>query len=282
MIVDFGSCLHHEPRTREVQVLERPAGELARTGPHVPVPDGSAVEVGGAAWIVQTGAPDGVSLGLAPGRLLVRARTGERAAFDPPRKIRAELCGARRFGPGEPIVLEGILRIEAGGTLADADWCSLLQIHQADTRRADGRFVESSPLFSLGLRRGEGGRPHLVVTGETGRGVPQPGTFSPARTFVDVPFTLGRDHRFALQVIDGHGGPGRIRVVVDDRILVDRSDIAVGYDYVDLLAEAGGSRQSTGSYLKMGVYAGRFDGDVPPRGFRIDLSLRDLSTGTRP
>lgn len=296
MPVDFGSCLHAPPTVREPAILERRAAEFRAARPGeawLPIPDGTALGIGGEAWLVQTGAPDGVAVALDGRAVRARVASGERAGFDAPDRIRAELCGSRRYGRGEPIALRATVRVEAGARIAGTEWCVIAQIHQADTRRADGRFVVASPIFALNLAPGPDGAPRLQVKGETGRGVPAPGTFSPIRLLAEAPFALGVDHALAFLVVDGHGSGGRVRVVLDGRVLLDRADVDVGYEYVDLLADAlrpakadasqagtspgaaAEGRQSAGSYLKLGVYAGAAGG--APAGTAVAVTYRDVA-----
>lgn len=276
MMVDFGSCIHEPPRWREPASIERLAAAEQAPGLGIPLADGRAVALGGAAWLVQSSNRPTLSLMAPRQELVFAAAAGERAGFDGLNKVRVELCGADRYEKGEPIRFAATLRIDANSRLGNADWCIIAQIHQADTRRADGSFVQGSPLFALALALGPDGKPRLRVTGETGTGTPAPGVFSKTRSLGETPFSFGVDHRIAFTVVDGHGGPGSIRVSLDGAAIVDQTGIATGYAYVDELAAATNPPQGRGSYLKFGVYAGRFDGDRPPDGFRLTARFRGI------
>jgi hypothetical protein len=240
------------------------------------IANSAVVTLGGQDWQAQTGTPDGVSVNAA-GRVRFVARTGERASFDPPRKIRAELCGQQRYEKGEPIRFSGAVTVDRASTIRGTDWCSLIQIHQADPFRADGRPVMASPLFAVDLTLDRAGRPILRARGETGTG--RQWTFAPQRVLGTAPFTFGVEHDFALEATDGHGGAGRLRFLLDGRAVCDLAG-STGYEYVDLLADAlPGRRQQTGSYLKMGVYAGKGAGTKPPPGVFVACTFRDLRTG---
>ena len=233
---------------------------------------GTGVEFAGLKWAVQT---PRVQLEQG-GRYRFSAKAGERAAFDPPRKIRTELVGLTPFVKGQEIRLTGTFNIDPGSVLLGAEWCSIVQIHQADTRRADGSPVNASPLFSLDLLPDPAtGRPYLQVRGETGRGLQE--TVSPMRILAKLPdIALGTDHTLDLVVVDGHGSRGRIAVRIDGKVLIDRADLPTGYEYVDLLADAyriNGRPQPTTAYLKIGIYSGTGRGDAPPEAVNVALTF---------
>ncbi|GJE54595.1 heparin lyase I family protein [Methylobacterium thuringiense] len=253
-----------------------PAPPVTVTFKELPV-DGKVVNIAGLSWAAQTPRV----LAGSDGSYRFSAKAGERANFDPPRKIRSEFVGLTRFGKGEEIRLKGTFNIDPASVFTGAEWCSIVQIHQWDTRRADGVPVNASPMFAMDLLPDpKTGKPFLQVRGETGRGT-QP-TFSPMRILGKLPdVTLGVDHTFDLRVVDGHGSNGRISVWIDGVALVDRSDIPTGYEYVDLLSNAfpiKGKPQETASYLKMGIYAGKGSGDAPPPLVSVAFTLRDLSS----
>ncbi|WP_306469037.1 heparin lyase I family protein [Methylobacterium haplocladii] len=235
---------------------------------------GTAITIAGLKWAAQTQC---VQAGPG-GTYRFSAKAGERASFDPPRKIRTELVGLTPFAKGQEIRLTGTFNIDPKSVFVGAEWCSIVQIHQADTRRADGSFVNASPLFSLDLVPDPAtGRPYLRVLGETGRGEQK--TFSPTRILGTLPqVELGKDHHLDLIVVDGHGDRGRIAVWIDGEVLVDRADIPTGYEYVDLLADAyrvGDRPQPTAAYLKIGIYAGKSTGDVPPEAVNVALTFAE-------
>lgn len=237
---------------------------------------GAGVVIGGLNWAVQT-----PRVQVGPGGLYrFSAKAGERAAFDPARKIRTELVGLTQFVKGQEIRLGGTFNIDPKSIFAGAEWCSIVQIHQADTRRADGNPVNASPLFSLDLLPDpKTGKPYLQVRGETGRGEQE--TYSPTRILGKLPdIDLGKDHTLDLIVVDGHGSGGRIAVWIDGKVLVDRADIPTGYEYVDLLAEAyrvRGRPQPTTSYLKIGIYSGTSTGENPPDAVNVALTFAGRS-----
>lgn len=240
------------------------------------VDNNAFVTLAGQKWQAQTGAPGGVSVNDAD---MVRfaARTGERASFDPPRKIRAELCGQQRYAKGEPIRFSGAVTVDRASRITGTDWCSFLQIHQADPVRSNGQFAMASPLFAVDLSLDRSGKPVLRARGETGKGEQR--TFSPMRIFGSAPFAFGVEHSFSLEATDGHGDAGRIRFLLNGRPVCDFSG-PTGYEYVDLLKDAlPGRQQLTGSYLKMGIYAGKFSGNAPPPDVFVAYTFRRLKTG---
>ena len=253
----------------------RPQSKLTPASTFRELKPGDRVTLAGQTWAAQTPRIKSGS----DGSFVFPAKAGERADFDPPRKIRTELVGLRQYAKGEEIILSGTFNLAADSVFTGTEWCSIVQIHQADTKRADGIYVNASPMFSMDILPGPGGKPFLQVRGETGRG--EQTTFSPTRILGKLPdLELGKDHTFKLIVVDGHGGPGRISVWVDGKAVVDRADIATGYEYVDLLANAypiKGKPQPTTSYLKAGIYAGKASGDAPPSAFSVGLTLKNLS-----
>lgn len=279
-MIDFGSCIHEPSRLREAVPIERLAAAEQSSAKSISLADGRALTIEGASWIVQSGHPDAVGFSPTDRAFRFSPTAEERVRFDGPNKVRAELCGARRYRKGESIRFSATVHVDVNSRLGNADWCIIAQIHQADTKRADGSFVLASPLFALALAVGPDGAPLLRVTGETGSGVPAPGVFSPTRLLGEAPFPFGVAQRIAFEVVDGHGGAGRISVLLDGKPVVDRSDINVGYAYVDHLAEVTEPPQEQGSYLKFGFYAGRFKGVQPPRGLRLDIGFRDIDTGS--
>lgn len=252
----------------------RPRPVFAACAERVPMLDGNAIDLAGQRWVVQSGSPAGVSVGpdLSVG---FAAKAGERASFDPPRKIRAELCGERRYARGEPVTLQGVFNVDPASRIAGADWCSILQIHQADVVRADGSIPEASPPFAFGLRLNRAGRPELAVSGVTSTGVPEPGSFAPGVTYGHASIAFGRNYAFDVLFWDGHGGPGRVRLVLDGAVVCDSLG-PTGHEYVDLLAHVRPVPQETGSYLKFGIYAGAFSGGTPPPGVSVAYTFRHL------
>ncbi|GEP01928.1 heparin lyase I family protein [Methylobacterium haplocladii] len=235
---------------------------------------GEKVKFAGEHWAAQTRRIQHGS----DGSLQFHAAAGERADFDPERKIRTELIGLSRFEKGQAVDLKGVFSIDPSTRLTGADWCSIIQIHQADTKRADGNYVNASPMFALDmLPDPKTGRPFLQVVGETGRG--EQTTFSPTRVLGTLPdVELGKEHTFAMRVVDGHGDIGQVSVWVDGVALVDRSDIPTGYEYVDIFKNAfpvRGAPQQTGSYLKLGIYSGKVSGNTPPA-VSVGLTWRSL------
>lgn len=240
------------------------------------LPIGAEIAIAGLKWAAQT---QRVQVGP-EGSYRFSAKAGERAAFDPPRKIRTELVGLTPFSKGQEIRLTGTFNIDPKSVFVGAEWCSIVQIHQADTRRADGSLVNASPMFSLDLLPDPAtGRPYLQVRGETGLG--EQTTYSPMRILGRLPdIELGRDHALDVIVVDGHGDRGRIAVWIDGRMLVDRADIPTGYAYVDLFADAyrvRGKPQPTTSYLKIGIYAGKGTGEVPPEAVNVALTFAEAA-----
>lgn len=238
---------------------------------------GATVAFAGQKWAAQTPR----ILAGSDGSFVFKAKAGDRANFDPPRKIRTELIGSRQFAKGEEMRLKGTFRVDPGTVLTGAEWCSLIQIHQADTRRADGTSVMASPMFAFDmLADPKTGKPYLQVRGETGRGEQK--TFSATRILGKLPdVVLGQEHQFEMRVVDGHGGVGRISVWVDNKAIVDRSDIPTGYEYVDLLQSAyliRGAPQPNTSYIKLGIYSGKGAGDVPPPAVNVGLTWHSLAT----
>lgn len=224
-----------------------------------PMANGATITAGGLPWTVQSGTPDGVSIGD-DGSIFFHAKAGERASFDPPRKIRAELGGSKTFAKGEVIHLKGTFNINPSTVMADADWLSLIQIHSADVRFADGVPVSASPMFCLDFVPGT---KTLRVRAETGKGLPAPNTFFPLRVLGTFPVTFGIDHVFELTVVDGHGGDGRVVGSIDGKVVCDFNG-PTGYEYPDLVPPLNGKPQATGSYLKAGIYAGKSSGSNPP------------------
>ncbi len=278
MPVDFGTCLH-APFTSERAIAAEVSLGAAGAGAVLPVPNGAAVRFAGASWVAQSGSVRGVAIGVGGRELHFEAASGEHPAFDGDSKLRAELCGARRYGRGEEIRLSGTFRVDPTTDVADANWCSLVQVHQADMRRADGTEVASSPSFLMGVAERADGTRRLHVTILSSRGVPAPGEYPPTVELADRPVRFGADYRFEIVFVDGHGGPGRVLVRIDDTTLVDRSDLLTGAEYVDLLARAQSVEQPTGSYLKLGVYAGwNTDFDRAHR-VRASLLMRDVQIG---
>ena len=270
-------------------------------GDHRLVPSGAAVNLEGAAWIAQSRDPvrdDGRGVILdADGSVTLAAASGERPWFDPPRKIRAEFCGIQRFPKGVPIALDFDLLVAEGTTIAGLDWASIAQIHGADMHYADGAFVEASPLFGIGLK-GDAAGDVLVVSADTAaaplrtpvldaRGQQAVGPegprwnkhFAPSRLLAQSPpLARGAWHHVAFRVVDGHGGPGSVKVSVDGTTLVDRPSLPTGYSYGDDLADVpyAGGPQDAGSYLKFGIYGGRFEGDITPAAASVSLRYRNV------
>lgn len=267
------------------------------------VPSGAMIDLNGARWIAQSadeGAADVQALALGrDGALEVNAKPGEHAWFDPPRKIRAEFCGVRRFPKGVAAHTRFDLLVDRATNTSGLDWSSVVQIHQADMRYADGTYVAASPIFAIALRTDEEGD-RLVVTGETaasplrqpkldpatGRqaiaadGPQWSAHFAPQRSLGrSAPLARGRWHRIDFRFIDGHGGPGSVTVAVDGQTVVDEPSLPTGYSYVDDLAGVpfAGGPQDTGSYVKFGIYAGLGEGSAPPRSGPIHLSFRNVT-----
>jgi hypothetical protein len=242
------------------QGIERPAD----IGEFVSKANNESVSLLGSRWIVQSGGVGGVTVSKDGSRLIFRAKSGDHASFDPPRKIRAELTNTKTYAKGEAIRLKGSFWIDPATSIATTDWCSIIQIHPADTRFANGVPVSAAPIFSMGLIL-QDGHPMLQVRAETGTGVPAPNTFSPLRVLGGVPLRFGIEHTFDFTFIDGHGGSGAVNVSIDGRPVVHYSG-PTGYEYVDLLASTAirGKRQPTDSYLKVGIYSGKSTGDEPP------------------
>ena len=248
----------------------------------VAVANDDVVTIADQQWVVQSGAPDGVAVAR-DGSVVFRVKTGERANFDPPRKIRAEFAGVKRYEKGEDIQLQGVFTHDPSTVITGTDWCSIVQVHQADSRDANGQWITASPMFAMGLFHDRSGRLALRVAGETGRGVPAQNVFSPQRVLGEITgLRLGVAYTFRIHVIDGHGERGRISVWINDRAIVDRSDIVTGYEYVDRLADTlyAGKPQPTGSYLKIGLYAGKFTGHEPPADVTIGSAFRNLAAPT--
>ena len=279
MPVDFGTCLH-APFTSERAVAAEVRWGSVGTGATLPVPDGAAVRFGGEYWVAQSGAAPGVALGVAIGLdgrdLRFEAGSGEHPAFDADNKFRAELCGARRYGRGEEIRIGGTFRIDPTTDIVDTNWCSIVQVHQADIRRADGTEVASAPNFLMGLVERPDGTRRLHVTITSSRGIPMPGEYPTSTELADMPIRFGADYRFEIVFVDGHGGPGRVFVRIDDTTLVDRSDLPTGAEYVGLLAGALTVPQPVGSYLKLGVYGGWITQSDRPHRVRASLLFRDV------
>lgn len=242
------------------------------------VASGQRVQVGGATWVAQSGTTDGISISD-DGHVAFRAKTGERASFDPARKIRAELSSVTTYGKGEPIRLAGSFWIDPQTNIGNSQWCSIYQIHQSDTRRANGTLVEASPLFSMEITL-RNGSPFLRVRAETSKGIPEPGKFPPVRILSEsTPVAFGVEHTFESIVIDGHGDKGSVFLSIDGKTVVDFVG-PTGYEYVDLLAAAfldhNGKEQSRRSYPKIGIYAGISSGNTPPErvsiGYRVKIA----------
>jgi hypothetical protein len=231
----------------------------------------------GSRWIVQSGAPGAVAISEDGSRIIFKARSGDHADFDPPRKIRAELANTRTYAKGEPIALKGSLWVDPATNIATTDWCSIIQIHPADTRFASGIPVSAAPVFTLGLIL-RSGQPMLQVRAETATGVPAPNTFAPLRVLGVAPLPFGIEHTFDFTFIDGHGGNGRVDVSIDRKMIVHYSG-PTGYEYVDLLASTAirGKPQPTDSYLKVGIYSGKYAGDEPPNGVFVRYVLTPSS-----
>jgi hypothetical protein len=235
-------------------VVEPPETEFT------PVADGQIVTLYGQSWMAQCGTPDGVSIS-ADEQAIFHAASGEHASFDPPRKIRAELGGLTTFEKGVVMLLEGSITIASETSIANSEWCSTAQVHQADTRRADGTPVASSPPFTVEIIL-SGGKPVLQVRAETGTGIPEPNTWPPYRILGTMPIEFGKAYEFQFEFVDGHGGDGSVYVWFGDTEVVDFTG-PTGFEYVDLLKDAYPSN-TTGSYWKIGVYAGVGSGDSPP------------------
>jgi hypothetical protein len=218
----------------------------------------ATITYGGLSWLVQSGTADGVSIGD-DGRLYFHAKAGEHASFDPARKIRAELGGTKTFAKGELIHLSGTFNIDPSTDMGDADWLSVFQIHAEDVRFVDGVPVSASPMFAIDAVPGSGGK-MLRVRAETGMGMPLPNTFFPYRILGTFPVTFGVDHAFDITVVDGHGGAGSVKVVIDGKPVCDFTG-PTGYEFVDL---APIKSPHPGSYWKIGIYAGKDSGGVAP------------------
>lgn len=283
----------------------RCASIAASDGAKMP-PDGVAVDYGGARWNVQNsyhGWPGETgNIAIQPdGMASVAAHGGNRAWFDPPRKIRAEFCGRERFPEGAEIHLKFKVRLDGSSVLSGLDWIIIAQVHQADLRYADGAYVEASPPFAIAIVQGPKGE-ELAVSGETAVGPmrePEIDTqtggqasdadgpkwirhFAPRRQIgKTAPFTQGEWHEIEFRFRDGHGRAGSVFVSLDGAVLADEKAIPTGYSYVDDLRSvpfAGGS-QLTGDYVKFGLYAGKFEGAPAPNVF-FQLHFKDVGVGS--
>jgi hypothetical protein len=277
------------------------AADVAKTPP-----DGVAIDYGGARWNVQNnyhGWPGETgSIEIQPdGMVSVAARAGNRAWFDPPRKIRAELCGRERFPEDAEIHMKFKVRLDAASVISGLDWIIIAQVHQADMRYADGAYVEASPPFAIAIVQGPKGE-ELAVSGETAAvpmrepeidpktGLQSNGPdgprwikrFAPQRRIgKSAPFSRGDWHEIEFRFRDGHGRTGAVFVSLDDAVLADEKAIPTGYSYVDDLRDVpfAGGPQLTGSYVKFGLYAGKFEGDPPPNVF-FRLHFKDVGSGS--
>lgn len=283
----------------------RCASIAAADGTKTP-PDGVAVDYGGARWNVQNsyhGWPGETgSIAIQPdGIVSIAARAGNRAWFDPPRKIRAEFCGRERFSEDAEIHLKFKVRLDASSAISGLDWIIIAQIHQADMRYADGAYVEASPPFAIAIVQGPKGE-ELAISGETATVPmrlpeidPQTGLqsngpdgpkwikrFAPHRQIgKSAHFSRGEWHEIEFRFRDGHGRAGAVFVSLDGAVLADEKAIPTGYSYVDDLRNVpfAGGPQLTGSYVKFGLYAGKFEGAPPPNVF-FQLHFKDVGFGS--
>ncbi|MFG1378905.1 hypothetical protein [Xanthobacter autotrophicus] len=210
-----------------------------------------------------------------------RATAREHAKWDPSngRLVRAELCGTVRAGKGQTLTAEFDFTIPSGPTYPYLVWRSLYQIHQADTYYVDaaGNLVahRGTPPLAIELAA-DASSPTgevLLVRGETSTGDGKALT-APLRVLAKVPFARGA-HHLKVDYIDDHGGPdGLIRVALDGVSVVDKR-IATGYAYVDQAPPINGVAQRSGSYPKIGWYAGR-DTTVPAD-LVLEMTVSNLS-----
>jgi hypothetical protein len=259
--------------------IDPPPGEFVppNLADYTAVADGQFVTVAGMKWQAQCGTNDNsIAVNKTDANdILFRAVSGENASFDPDRKIRSELGCYDTFGKGEVMALKGRWTIHPNCSIKGSEWCTVIQVHQADTRHADGVPVQSSPAFSLDIIV-KNGQPHLQVTANTSTGVPPANWWPPMRILAVVPITLGVEHEFDVEFVDGHGYDGSVNVSIDGVEIVDFVG-PTGYEYVDLLQDAylvNGKPQSNESYFKMGIYAGVGSGNAPPPDVYIGYRFR--------
>ena len=225
-----------------------------------PVPSDQIVTIAGLGWMAQSGTPDGVAI-ADDDRVKFHAASGEHASFDQPRKIRAELGGLTTFEKGVRMRLSGTILIDPNTRIANSEWCSIAQVHQADTRRSDGVPVASPPPFTVEVLWKDD-MPILQVRAETSLGIPEPNTWPPTRILGTEPIEFGFEYEFEFEFVDGHGHDGEVFVRIGDTEVVNFVG-PTGFEYVDLLKDAYPSN-TTGSYWKFGVYAGKGSGEEPP------------------
>jgi hypothetical protein len=235
------------------------------------VADGSKVQLGATTWVAQAGAPTSIAIASDGTSVQFAAKGGDRASFDPNRKIRAELASSTPIPEGKLTNISFKVTVSSDSVVA-GDFASIFQIHQADTRRADGTPFMGSPLMTLDLATHPG---FLTVRAESSSD--PNGGFVPQRELGKVPFALGVEHDVSISVNDSHGGPdGSLNVVVDGKVAVDAPKLNVGWAYVDSGILYGGKPQSPNSYAKVGIYAGMGSG-TDPGPANIKMKVSDMS-----
>lgn len=191
--------------------------------------------------------------------LRFKASTGEFAYFDPAdgRKIRDEVCSLSRMDEGKLYTFE--MDIFASGPKiphTDLQWWAPIQIHAADTRDANGIPLPASPIFAMDLQPNATKDGYdIKVTAQSHTNMN--GGFIAERLLAKVPFAMDAKHHLKIEIVDAHGkSTGMVRVTLDNKVIVDQMNIATGYAFVDTDILYGGKPQPTGSYLKLGIYAG--------------------------
>lgn len=235
------------------------------------VSNGSKVVLGTSAWVAQTGAPTSIAKASNGSFVDFSAKAGDRASFDPARKIRAELVSSTPIPEGKVASISFKVTVSPDSVIS-GDFASIFQIHQADTRRADGTPFLGSPVMGLDLAAHPG---YLTVRAESSSN-PQ-GGFVSQRELGKVSFQLGVEHEVAISLVDSHGGPdGSLKVIIDGNVVVDEPKINTGWAYVENAIPYGGKPQSQDSYAKVGIYAGMSSG-TEAGSANIKMRVSDMS-----
>lgn len=235
------------------------------------VSDGSKVMLGTTPWVAQTGTPTSVAKAADGSYVDFAANAGDRASFDPARKIRSELVSVTPIPEGKVTNISFKVTVSRDSVIS-GDFASIFQIHQADTRRADGTPFLGSPVLGLDLAP----HPGFVTVRAESSSDPE-GGFVPQRELGKVPFELGVEHDVAISLLDSHGGPnGALKVTIDGKVIVDQPKINIGWAYVDNAILYGGKPQSRDSYAKVGIYAGMSSG-ISAGSTDIRMRVRDMS-----